>query len=487
MASAGPSGGAALDERTSALPPHGSSDTGIVRDGQQPTTLEIPNLVENRAQSSTSPTLRRNRPTQLDLTLARNPTANEGNTRPPPSPTPSVWTLRQALAATPATETRPNAAHPDDGDDDDDDADGQISFVQALMESRLPELPPPGSQQPQDPIFITPRDPASPTSTRTTAADALSARTSGSHRTRLSRRRWSILDGVFSNAGSNDSIHSSSRPLSPSSRPSDAGSTGEIASPHGLARISSVDDAAHTHQSRLTPARSNSVRGRPSTASSVPGRVTGIRSTSSTPAQRRFLPRIITNALGGRRSDEIPSPKLKSQQDPSKSKESGTALPPPPKLEYVKLPGTKGSIMIKAVETAKKRYDQRILISLRNVADIPNLASLLFSVGKMARKWNFLLGPIGQHLACPGHSFCQIRRALWSCSCRVTTWSRSSSFSRTTYSDLNQLRYGFAKSGLGAQNAALLCDEQERTGMKNWRAVKRMALHSVTAMLQMQQ
>ena len=29
---------------------------------------------------------------------------------------------------------------------------------------------------------------------------------------------------------------------------------------------------------------------------------------------------------------------------------------PAPKLEYVKLPGTKGSVMIKAVETAKKRY-----------------------------------------------------------------------------------------------------------------------------------
>ena len=30
---------------------------------------------------------------------------------------------------------------------------------------------------------------------------------------------------------------------------------------------------------------------------------------------------------------------------------------PPPKLEYVKLPGTKNALLIKAVETAKKRYD----------------------------------------------------------------------------------------------------------------------------------
>jgi hypothetical protein len=28
---------------------------------------------------------------------------------------------------------------------------------------------------------------------------------------------------------------------------------------------------------------------------------------------------------------------------------------PPPKLEYVKLPGTKGALMVKSVETAKKR------------------------------------------------------------------------------------------------------------------------------------
>jgi hypothetical protein len=28
---------------------------------------------------------------------------------------------------------------------------------------------------------------------------------------------------------------------------------------------------------------------------------------------------------------------------------------PPPKLEYVKLPGTKGALTIKSVETAKKR------------------------------------------------------------------------------------------------------------------------------------
>jgi len=34
---------------------------------------------------------------------------------------------------------------------------------------------------------------------------------------------------------------------------------------------------------------------------------------------------------------------------------SGAPYAPAPKLEYLKLPGTKGSLMIKAVETPKKR------------------------------------------------------------------------------------------------------------------------------------
>jgi len=40
-------------------------------------------------------------------------------------------------------------------------------------------------------------------------------------------------------------------------------------------------------------------------------------------------------------------------------KRTGSQTPatplPPPKLDYVKLPGTKGSLLIKAVETPKKR------------------------------------------------------------------------------------------------------------------------------------
>lgn len=364
LASAGPSGSAALDERTSAISPHAPSDSGGGGGiAQQSTTLDMPNLAESRMQAGSSSTLRRNRPTQLDLSLGLRSNNNDGNSRPPPSPTPSVWTLQQALSPSQLDE-RTNPVHADDGDDDDDEGVDQISFAQAMIESRLPELPPPGSQQPQVPIFITPRDPASPTSMRATAADARSSRTVGSHRTRNSRRRWSVFDGVFSHTGSNESILSSPRPLSPASRPSDAGSA-EMTSPTSLTRISSVDDMGH----RPSPSLVNSSRARPSTANSVPEPARSIRST--TPSTHRFLPRIITNALTGRRSDELPSPGAKHQQDPSKAA-SSAALPPPPKLEYVKLPGTKGSILIKAVETPKKRCDRFGLMDTCSAADVSN-------------------------------------------------------------------------------------------------------------------
>jgi hypothetical protein len=68
---------------------------------------------------------------------------------------------------------------------------------------------------------------------------------------------------------------------------------------------------------------------------------------------------LLSNAFHGRRSDERPSSPIPQTIDIDNSKRV-TATPlmphvPPPKLEYVKLPGTKGALMVKAVETAKKR------------------------------------------------------------------------------------------------------------------------------------
>lgn len=69
---------------------------------------------------------------------------------------------------------------------------------------------------------------------------------------------------------------------------------------------------------------------------------------------------MITNAFNGRRSDDRPALPLPNSNDTDSTKKVPTTPltphAPPPKLEYVKLPGTKGALMVKAVETAKKRY-----------------------------------------------------------------------------------------------------------------------------------
>jgi hypothetical protein len=62
---------------------------------------------------------------------------------------------------------------------------------------------------------------------------------------------------------------------------------------------------------------------------------------------------MLTQAFSGRRGSAV-----SSSSDIEKSRATTTPTPTnvaPPKLEYVKLPGTKGAVLIKAVETAKKR------------------------------------------------------------------------------------------------------------------------------------
>jgi hypothetical protein len=49
-----------------------------------------------------------------------------------------------------------------------------------------------------------------------------------------------------------------------------------------------------------------------------------------------------------------------SEPEMRNGSQTPTTSVPPPKLDYVKLPGTKGSLLIKAVETPKKRCVFRI-------------------------------------------------------------------------------------------------------------------------------
>lgn len=375
MATAGPSGSAALDERTSSMAAGGSPNgqSNLSPDvAQSPTPLDIPTLsAESRrhSQVSTSPTVtRRGRPTQLDLALSRTTSGTGNGTRPPPSPTPSVWTLRQALSATPPDGSQQRAAASDaDGDDDDEDGDEEpISFAQALMESRLPDLPPLGSQRPQEPIFITPQHSQEPQSPRESASEARSeGASSNTQASRRARRRWSVLDGVFSSPPSSEPLRAGDRSNTAPARPQTSGQQRSERPSSTLTRINSAEATPIVRHGSLRGHSSISSLPRPSTSRSLPPAPSPSPSAPAPSSHHRFLPRIITSAFQSRRSDDQPSPAKKSMSSDLVKAGHAPHVLPAPKLEHVKLPGTKGAIMIKAVETAKKRYIVSFTIETR--------------------------------------------------------------------------------------------------------------------------
>lgn len=297
IVAAGTSGSQALDERTSA-------------------TLTTPPAI---------PTPRRRRPANLDLSHSNTATPSE------PSPAPTLLTLRQALSHSPEQT-------PVEPDEDDEDINGQISLAQALMESRLPDLPPLGSRRPQQPILIVSshpvatgeEEPASPRTSESAHPVSPEPRTAVTPR----RRRWSVLIGQS--------------PTAEPSPPLTAPATRERSS-NRLSRSYSY----RSNQSVITirPSSSENITSPTSPPSSAPPiPETTLRSS-------RFIPRIISTALHTRRSEDR---SLSSANESDASKKINAAPLnshfPPPKLEYVKLPGTKGSLMIKAVETARKRF-----------------------------------------------------------------------------------------------------------------------------------
>ena len=200
-----PSGSQVLDERTSAMaaasaataPPSGAVNRG------------------DMTRSQTAPTLgarpsRRSRPANLDLSMsgARASTTNTIPV-PPPSPTPTLLTLRQALTInSPPREDgtfSPEADGDADGEEDEDAYPGtstpatptreRITLAEALFESRLPELPPAGSRQPQEPIIINSQNQgegdAAPSSPRTSESHSTFTRSSTvDQANNRRRRRW---------------------------------------------------------------------------------------------------------------------------------------------------------------------------------------------------------------------------------------------------------------------------------------------------------
>ncbi|KAJ7275234.1 hypothetical protein B0H12DRAFT_1207771 [Mycena haematopus] len=351
VVAAGASGSQALDERTSFR---------LSANLSQPSAPPTPATDLTQALSPT--TSRRGRPANLDLTLSM-PAA--GSQIPPsePSPTPTLLTLRQALSHSPSSGARRQLPEQDpdtpffgDLDEEDDEDNGQISLAEALMESRLPDLPPAGTRQPQQPILLTTGIDDEPASPRTSEHSA-PLQTSHTERPSGRRRRWSVLIGqALAPSLSETSSLAPSEQQAPSPAPAPL-----TRSPPSMTRSHSYRSSQSMTSTAQAP--------RPSTASTVPTTASTLVSaplpdssshlSASSSRSSRFIPRIISNAFHTRRGDERPTlPALQTKDHEVRRTGATPTLShmPPPKLEYVKLPGTKGALTIKSVETAKKSF-----------------------------------------------------------------------------------------------------------------------------------
>ncbi|KAH8100625.1 hypothetical protein BXZ70DRAFT_989064 [Cristinia sonorae] len=366
---AAPSGSQALDERTS---------TNAVGSSTPPVSSVAGSRLDVPRPTTSAPQSRRHRPANLDLSLTRASSSNTTSApAPPPSPTPTLLTLRQALLATPGSAntvppSRASDRHDEpDGDDDEEGEMGisapatptreRISLAEALLESRLPDAAPVGSRRPQEAILLSTvasgdeEAPGSPRSSESHSNFSATRRT-GSDLSSRRRRRWSVLDGIFtpsSSHASQSSIHTvaetTSRPPVPADPPP----------PMPQMRERTL---SRSHSTRLPPPSSTaSTRSppspRPSTAPGPPRREQTMPIPAVPSLPSRFIPRILTNALSSRRSEDRVPPSARPPIEIPRSSATTTAgQTPAPKLEYVKLPGTKGSVMVKAVETSRKSF-----------------------------------------------------------------------------------------------------------------------------------
>jgi hypothetical protein len=312
---AGPSG-SHLDERTSATLSVSATHplTSPRPSDPQPVPVPVP--------SRTFTVARRTRPANLNLS------AIDTVLPPEPSPAPTLLSLRHALSQLSPSNDNPPSRIPNVADDDDDEVNGQITLAQALMESRLPDVLPIGTRQPQEAIFLpSGRSARSTQVTPTPSLDEDSRASVGRSGTNRRRRRWSFM---INNSTSEDVLEP------PASAPA--------IQPETSARSSeSHSNSPTTSTMPLSASMSHS---------GVPGPV------PQTSRSSRFLPRIISNVLNGRATEDRPvtSASLPELCDGgSRWAPAVTYQVPPPKLEYVKLPGTKGAVLIKAVETSKKR------------------------------------------------------------------------------------------------------------------------------------
>ncbi|KAF9515579.1 hypothetical protein BS47DRAFT_1341734 [Hydnum rufescens UP504] len=343
LIAAGPSGSAALDERTSTIIPTRSGvqspepgddpDVGIM--GEPLDSPVVP--------GSSSPTTRRHRPTSLQLESS-NFTENNAPPAAPTPPPPTVFSLQRAMlrGAGPlpppsSPPTRQNEA---------------ITFAQALFESRLPNPPSPlqglsagsvhrsneeGDESHSDNPHIPARRPSLPNGSPL-----------GRH-----QRRWSIRGSNQPTSSASLDLprtrHVSARSSNPSflASPQSNGGVGPRSAPPP--RPSRSPSVPSTPSRQFTPLSRNVSNPAPN-VSMPPSRLT-------TP--HRFFPKLLAAAF---RSTEKKMTGARAEADRASDKVPPipshfiSSTSPPPKLEYVKLPGTKNALMIKAVETPKKSF-----------------------------------------------------------------------------------------------------------------------------------
>lgn len=395
LAAAGASGSAALDERTSTMPPAPSSMDGLsVTINNSPPTLRE---LHSTSVAVISPTLER--ANYFRESFPRAATGSNRNSLVQNSPLMSRPPLPLVEPDPPEPEHTESIDHGtvEVVEDVEEPAtpNGEVSLAQMLMESRIPDLPPPGSRTRQEPIILASNSIVDEPESFPTASPPATPRSARSN------RRWSVL-GASSDSLRERAAREAASQSQRVTRPRTGGADlGRSQSSRALRTAGHQRFASrHLHSpsdSDMTPPLS-------APPTSERRHAPGSHSHSSN-SGGSFLPKFISAVLGQRSSYDNTRKGSKLEKD---SLQIGPATIPQPKLDYVKLPGTKGSILVKAVETARKRCVLVLIDCGPPIYVFP--VSWLFFAEKTVRKWSCSPEHTALLFHSQGHSFCLIHR-----------------------------------------------------------------------------
>lgn len=356
LIAAGPSGSAALDERTSSMTRQADA---VSRDqvhspdpGDDGDEIEVGEPAEpHPPPPDVAPTGRRGRPASLHLVPPLVPDAfPDQNTPAPASPArpPTVFSLQRAMmrnGSTPLPSPTTPAVRSND----------VVSLAEVLRESRLPgrAIPLAILQTSSHAVY----DPQADGETDAPEVPPLPLSTTAPEPTlERRRRRWSVVDALRSEPRTPSA--SVDAPRSPRHRSPSLLPNGSVprSSPFPRSTISHHSPSVSDTLFRSTHSLPRNI--------SNPGPITPVSTYSRMP--RRFLSKLIPTALKkGYNKRSAESDREATENVSSVPPHPFPSQAPAPKMEYVKLPGTKGALMIKAVETAKKRFD--FALSITNI------------------------------------------------------------------------------------------------------------------------